>query len=117
MNIRLAPHAAASRLAADFRTDIQPVDLELADMDVEPGKDRSLLRGRFQLGEPDERDPIGGHAVDVELVVEPCTGTPVELDVGRRQEHSALIGDGDVPQLRFAEDGSVDPADMDAQAG
>ncbi len=52
----------------------------------------------------------------LELVVEPRAGRPVELDVGRGQEHAAAVGDRDVPQLRLAEDRAVDPADADAQA-
>ena len=61
-------------------------------------------------------DPFGGQAVDRELVCEPCARRPVELDVGRGQEHAALVGDADIPQLRLAEDRAVDPSDMNSKA-
>src|SRR4029078_13501106 len=116
MNVRLAPHATAARLSADLRSDVEPVDPQFADMDIEAGKDRSLLGARLELGQADERHSLRRHAVDVELVVEPCSRRPVELDVRGGQEGAVLIGDGDVAQLRLAEDRPFDPADMDAQA-
>src|SRR3954454_20812877 len=85
-------------------------------MDIKAGEDRALLRARLDLGQADERDALGGQAVDVELVVEPGSRRPVELDVRGRQEDAAAVGHGYVLELRFAEDRPVDPTDADTQA-
>ena len=89
---------------------------QLADVNVEAGKDRPFLGARLELRQADQRHAVGGQAVDRQLVVEPRARRPIELDVGRSQEHSVLVGDGDVPQLRLAEDRPVDPPDTDVQA-
>ena len=85
----LPAHASASPLAADLPADVEPVDPKLADVNVESGKDRPLLGARLELGQADQADPLGGHAVDRQLVGEPRARRPVELDVGRGQEHAA----------------------------
>src|SRR6185312_12001936 len=117
VDVGLAVDAPASCLPADLRPDVEPVDTEVTDMDVETGEDRALPRAGLQLGQPDQRRALGGQAIDVQLVVEPSARRPVELDVGRGQEHAPAVGDADVPQLRFAEDRSVDPPDADAKPG
>src|SRR6476646_11155859 len=98
-NVGLTTNAAAACLATDLWPDVEPVDPKLADMDVEARKDGSLLGRRRELRQADKVDPLGRQAVDVELVVEPGAGGPVDLDVRRCQEHAAAVGDGDVPQL------------------
>src|SRR6185437_877436 len=116
VDVGLAPQAAAAWASADRRADVEPVDPKLADVDVEAGKNRALLRARLEPGQADQRDPIRGDAGDAELVFEPRAGSPVELDVGRGQEDDVRVRDGDVVELRFAEDRAVDTADVDAQA-
>ncbi len=115
-DVGLAREPPASRPPADPGTDLQPADRKLADVDVEARKDRAPPRRRLELWNPDQGHPVGSQAVDVQRIVEPRAGRPVELDVGRGQEDSAAVRHRDVPQLRLAEDRAVDPADADLEA-
>ena len=78
------PHKRPLRgLPLTCRSDVEPVDAKLADVDVEAGEDRALLRARLEPRQPNKGHPLRGDAIDVQLVFEPCPWRPVELDVGR----------------------------------
>ncbi len=66
---------------------------KLADVDVEPRKDRPLVRARFEHWQSNQCNPLRRDAADAKLVIEPRARCPIEPDVGRRQEHAPLIGD------------------------
>ena len=58
-----------------------------------PGRIGPFLVLGLSLGRRIRIDPLGGDAVDRQLVGEPRAGRPVELDVGRCQEHAARVRD------------------------
>src|SRR5262249_29777267 len=113
-NVSAAAQTAAACLPAGLRRDVEPVNAELADVNVKLGKDRPFLLGWLELGESDQSEPFGGQAVDVQRVVEPGPRRPVELDLRRGQEDPALVRHGDVAELGLTEDRAIDPADMKA---
>ncbi len=115
-NIGLAPQSAAARLPADLTANVKSLDRQLTNMDVEAWQDLPAPGAWPQLGQADEADPVGSHAVDVQLVRQPHARRPVEVDLGRGQEGSTGVEDGDVLELRFAEHRSVNPPDPDLEA-
>ena len=114
-HVGLARDPSPPLLPGDLRTDHKVADCKLADVDVEAGQDRPVLQRWPKLRHPDPIHPVGRDAVDVQLVGEPRAGRPVEVDLGRGQEGAAGVGDGDVPELRLAEDRTVDAADSDLE--
>jgi hypothetical protein len=116
-HIGLARDSAAARRTANPRPDVEPVDPQLTDVNIETGQDRPLAGARLELGHSDKRDPLGGQAIDQQLVFEPSARAPVKLDVRRSQESSLPVRDGHIAELRLAKDRAIDPPDPDAQAG
>src|SRR5439155_26246810 len=91
---------------------LEPVDPELTDVNVESGQDRlRLAQARPQLRKPKQGDPRRLDAVDVQDIVEPGGGRPVEVDLRSDGEGAPRVRDRHVAKRRLPEQRAIDPSD------
>ena len=85
MNVGLGGEPDHLLMTGDRLAELEPIDAQRPDMDVEAGQDRPAGLA-LQLGQAIEDQQRRGQAGDVELVVRPGEGVPVEADLGRFEE-------------------------------
>ncbi len=98
------------------------VELQVGKIDLQVGQQGLVGRGRLrrawgQLGQARHGDQRRGQVAHIDMLVEIFERAPVEMDLRRGDEDALRVADRDIVDGHVAVDRSVDPADMDADAG
>ncbi len=115
MNVDMAVDLPGPLNAGDGAGDGQPLDAEIADLDIEARQDRPCLAGADRRGQLDQSRPRDDQPLDDEPVAQPGKGPPVELGFGGDEHQSLGIIDADIDELSLGEERAIDPSDAVAQ--
>jgi hypothetical protein len=116
-NLDLAAEPRDPLLAGHRRARPKLGDVEAGDADIEAWQDRLGLLARLEPGQAVKNDQLGIEIADDQPVGDPAERLPVQVDPGRFGEQPPGIVEPDVAKPGSPPDRSLDPADMDLEAG